>query len=138
LGRDLGQRLAPGSRVALAPIGAFGFYSQLPIVDLLGLTNDAIARAEPDLAITMKGHHRYDADWVLAQRPEVVILGNGQLARGESGRPQLVISAWERTLAAHPDFQRDYVPMRVEIEGSYPLIFYLRRDAAVPRGATRA
>ena len=136
LGRAFKTHVAPGMSVALAPIGAFGFYSELPIVDMLGLTNDAILHAEPDLRITMKGHHRQDANWVLAQKPAIVILGNGQLDFGENGRPRLVVSVWEQTLAAHPDFQRDYLPMKIDIAGSYPLIFYLRRGAPLPSGAT--
>lgn len=131
------RAVPPTTKVALAPIGAFGYVSRLYIVDMLGLTNTEILKAPPDPGITIKGHQRYDADWVLAQQPEMIIIGNGWLRTGEDGRPTLVASHWERTLVEHPVFLERYVPMHMEIEGSYPLLFYWRSDVPAPKGATR-
>lgn len=130
IGKELAARFPPTTRVATAPIGAIGFHSRLPIVDLLGLTNDAIRRAEPDLSITMKGHHRYDADWTLAQEPDLVLLGNGVLLPGER---TLQISAWEHTLVQHPRFASEYERFVLPIPGSYEL-FLFRRRAGTPGG----
>jgi hypothetical protein len=135
IGGELRRRCAPGTSVALAPIGAFGWASDLEIVDLLGLTNDAIWRVEPDLAIVDKGHHRHDADWVLAQAPDLVVLANAWMPVGADGVPTMVISAWERDLWEHPDFQAGYLPMALDLEGDQPLIFHLRRGSAPPAGA---
>ena len=44
LGRWLHDHAAPGSRVAAWDIGALGYYSQLPIVDLFGLTDRTFAQ----------------------------------------------------------------------------------------------
>jgi hypothetical protein len=137
VGLELRRRSAPGTTVALAPIGAVGWFSRLPIVDMLGLTNDAVWRAPPDLAIVEKGHHRYDAEWVLAQRPDLVILANAWLEQEGEGVPTMVISAWERTLWQHPVFQRDYAPWALDIGESYPLILFVRADARAPEGARR-
>ena len=137
VGLELRRRSAPETSVALAPIGAVGWFSRLPIVDMLGLTNDAVWRAEPDLAIVEKGHHRYDAEWVLGQRPDLVILANAWLEQDAGGVPTMVISAWERTLWQHPRFQRDYSPWALDIGESYPLILYVRADAHPPAGARR-
>jgi len=137
VGRELRRRTAPGTSVALAPIGAVGWFSRLRIVDMLGLTNDAVWRAEPDLAIVEKGHHRYDAEWVLEQRPDLVILANAWLEQGGEGVPTMVISAWERTLWQHARFQRDYAPFALDIGESYPLIVYVREGAQPPAGARR-
>ncbi|MCC7013160.1 MAG: hypothetical protein IT454_11405 [Planctomycetes bacterium] len=135
MGRELALRVAPDTKVALAPIGAFGWVSRLPIVDLLGLTNTAIANAAPDPEITIKGHTRYDADWVLAQRPEIIVIGNGWVHPSADGSRTLVASAWEKTLVTHPRFQSEYLPLQMEISGSYPLIFYWRRDLERPSWA---
>jgi hypothetical protein len=133
---ELKSRVARGTSVAISPIGAVGWYSELPLVDMLGLTNDAIWRAEPDLAIVEKGHHRYDADWVLSQSPDLVVLANAWLDVNEpGGTPTMVISAWERTLFEHRDFQSSYAAWAVDVGESYPLILYVRRDATPPRGA---
>ncbi|MDP6518273.1 MAG: hypothetical protein QF411_00105 [Planctomycetota bacterium] len=138
LGEVMGGRLAPDMKVALAPIGAFGFVSGLPIVDLLGRTNDTVHRAAPDLTIAMKGHHRFDAEYVLGERPAMIILGNGRTgatagaAEQAAGRGQLVVSAWERTLFEHPVFKRDYEPRVCAIPEGDPLIFFWRRDISAP------
>ena len=131
MGETVARAVPPSTKVALAPIGAFGWVSRLPLVDMLGLTNTAILEAPPDLGVKLKGHQRYDAEWVLAQRPEMIIIGNGWLHANE-----LRASHWERTLVEHPRFQSDWAPMRIEIPGSYPLLFFWRSDAPPPTGAT--
>jgi len=135
MGREVAARVSATTKVALAPIGAFGWTSRLYVVDLLGLTNTAIAQAPPDPEITIKGHTRYDAEWTLAQAPEMIILGNGWVHEEPDGQRTLVANPWEKTLIAHPRFQSDYVPLKIDIAGSYPLIFYWRRDVPRPAGA---
>jgi hypothetical protein len=49
LGRWMGANLPAGTRVATVDIGAIGFYSRLPVVDLSGLTDPAIARLPGDI-----------------------------------------------------------------------------------------
>lgn len=132
LGKHFALAVAPGTRVAISPIGAFGYYSRLPLVDILGLTHDGLLEVSPDLAgVSMKGHHRHDARWVLAQRPELVILGNG--VRDLSG--VLHINPWERDLYQDPEFQRDYQHMLVPIPGDAPLDVHVLRGFTPPPGA---
>jgi hypothetical protein len=138
MGREVRRRASADTKVALAPIGAFGWESGLYVVDMLGLTNTAILEAEPDPSITIKGHQRYDADWVLAQEPEMIILGNGLLIDSADGAPVLVASSWEGTLVRHPRFAAEYEPLWIPIEGSYPLLAYWRRGIPWPEGATSA
>jgi MFS family permease len=133
---ELKSRVTPDTSVATSPIGALGWYSELPIIDMLGLTNDAVWRVAPNLDIVEKGHHRYDADWVLSESPDLVVLANAWLDVNEpGGTPTMVISAWERTLFEHGDFQSNYAPWAVDVGESYPLILYVRKDATPPRGA---
>ncbi len=134
VGRALGDRAAPGARVAVSAVGAIGFYSALPIVDMLGMTNDAIARAQPDLEVALKGHHRHDARWVLEQEPDLILIGAGRVIEGTQ---TVLLFRWEEDLLAQPDFQR-YRRMALPVEGSYPLYFFLRPGAPVPRGAVPA
>lgn len=49
LGRWMSAHLPAGTKVAAADIGALGFYSDLPIIDLTGLTDRAIARRPGDV-----------------------------------------------------------------------------------------
>ncbi|MEM7308106.1 MAG: hypothetical protein AAF682_15615 [Planctomycetota bacterium] len=133
VGQTLAERVAPGTSVAVSAVGAIGFHSELPIVDLLGMTNHAIAEAAPDLVIEIKGHHRHDADWVLAQRPDLIVLGSG--GRLLPGTQTLALFRWEEGVLAHPEFERSYRTMAMPVAGSYPLYFFLRDGAPRPAGA---
>lgn len=131
---DAFKELAPaGARVALSPIGAFGYRSGLTIVDLLGLTHTGLLGVAPDLTgVRMKGHHRYDADAVLADPPEFMLLGNGVL-QPDSGR--LDINPWERTLVLDPRFRAQYLHVRGVVDGE-PCEWFRRRDVAPFPGET--
>ena len=105
------------------------------MVDILGLTNDSSLGVEPDLeGVGVKGHHRFDPDWVLGQRPDLVVLGNGVL----DGFGAVPINPWERSLYSHPTFRADYVPIRIGIPGDRPLLLWMRADSSLPRGASLA
>jgi hypothetical protein len=68
----------PHELVATVPIGAIGYYSNNPILDLVGLTEPAIARegrSVPSemLTKTWIGHERNFTEYVLAQEPAVIV-----------------------------------------------------------------
>ena len=111
------------------------YYSKAPVVDMLGLTNDAVRHAEPDLEIALKGHHRHDAAWVLAQEPDVILLGTGVM---EPETRTLALYRWEEPLLSDPAFAARYRSMIMPVDGSYPLVFFLREGSPAPRGARPA
>jgi hypothetical protein len=90
--------------VATGGIGAFGWHSRLPILDIFGLVDSTIARshasAEGKAWIT-PGHHRTDADYVFSRAPDYLLIP-------ERGSIELVAPAtlalWE-----HPALAADYV-----------------------------
>jgi len=139
LGSAIAKAVPPDTRVALAPIGCFKWSSRLYVIDMLGLTNTHIATVEPDPNITIKGHTRYDAEWVLAQEPDMIILGTGWLGIDErTGERELRLSSWEGTLYQHPRLapgSGDYERLQMEIEGSHPLLFFWKRGQPRPHGA---
>ena len=133
IGREVARRVPPSTKVAISPIGAFGYESRLYVVDMLGLTNTEVAKAPPDVGMPLKGHQRSDAEWVLAQRPELVVLGETYVPP-DGGAPTMVVNHWERSLLEHPRFLEEYEPLRLEVTGSYPLIAYWRRGVPPPAG----
>ena len=135
VGRQLAASWPPDMTVALAPVGVIGYHSRLTIVDLLGITHAAFLDIAPDTSIPMKGHQRYDADWVLAQEPDAILLGNAVIPRDSN---TLVVSAWERTLFEHEDFRSGYRLMVMPVEESYPLYYFLARGVPPPRGSQEA
>jgi len=132
VGQALRRAVKPDRTVAVGAVGAIGYFSGLRIVDRLGMTNDAILRAAPDLSVEMKGHHRFDSAWVLSKRPDIVLIGSGLFAEGTDS---LVAFPPDRQMLAEPGFRSSYRPMAIEVAESYPLIFFLREGSDVPLGA---
>jgi arabinofuranosyltransferase len=66
-----------GTSVATSAIGAVSFYSHLRVIDLLGLTNREVGKqgaTVPKLEARKSiGHERHNTEWVLAQKPDVIM-----------------------------------------------------------------
>jgi hypothetical protein len=79
IGGFLHAHYPPGTLVATVPIGAIGYYSNRPILDLVGLTDQTIARAGgsvPRELLTKDwiAHERHDTAYVLARAPQVIVM----------------------------------------------------------------
>jgi hypothetical protein len=67
-----------GTLVATVPIGAIGYYSSLPILDLVGLTDEVIARSGNSVPPEMLernwiAHERHHTEYVLRRAPGVIV-----------------------------------------------------------------
>lgn len=114
--------------VALSTIGAFSYFSDSKIIDLLGLTNEYIAHNPAE----MKGisepatrnwvERTYNAEYVLSQKPDYIIFPAG-------AKP----SAFpESALYISPLFKELYYPQLIESENLFELItvFTLRSKSS--------
>lgn len=138
LGRWLRDTRPPGTWLALGDAGAIPFFSGLPVIDLWGLNDAAIARLPGEF-----GRRQHVADHVLARRPGVIVLWNLQaIHQGERLR---VLGAWpfDREIAAHPVFRDEYRFVREwtfrEASGGpngYYLDVFLHRPGAGRRGGS--
>ncbi|MBV8758340.1 MAG: hypothetical protein JO257_13725 [Deltaproteobacteria bacterium] len=77
-GTWLHRHVPPGTLVATVPIGAIGYYANLPVLDLVGLTDRTIAhagRTVPAELLTKSwiGHERHDTEYVLARAPKLIV-----------------------------------------------------------------
>jgi len=62
--------------IAVIPAGAIPYVSKLRAIDMLGLNDATIALREmPALASGLPGHEKFDVDYVLSRRPEIILLG---------------------------------------------------------------
>jgi hypothetical protein len=103
--------------VAAVGIGLLKYYTNRRVIDLVGLADAHIAhRSVPHMGRGLPGHEKYDADYVLAQRPAYIFIP----LKDFSLPWQLAAT---QTLWEHPDLQRYYVG---EEEGM--LTWYRRRD----------
>ncbi len=111
---------------ALSAIGAFPYYAgDQRVIDMLGLTEPAVARNPEEIEglVSNWKERRYNAGYVLSQKPDVVFFSTGL-------KPSALA---ERALFLYPDFRKNY---RLEIfyqNGSFNT--YYRRFRNLPVGA---
>jgi arabinofuranosyltransferase len=101
----LRERDEPIALVATGAIGSFGFHSELPILDILGLVDPTIARSKRpagDERFALPGHQRSDPDYVFSRKPDYLLIGR----RGRQRLGNIVTAPDE--LRAHPDLDRYY------------------------------
>jgi len=101
----LRQRDEEIALVATGAIGSFGFHSELPILDILGLVDPTIARSNRlpgEQRFALPGHQRSDPDYVFSRKPDYLLIG-------KRGRQRLgnVVTAPDE-LREHPDLDRYY------------------------------
>jgi len=70
LGRHLAQGRYSGRLLAVDAAGKIPFYSGLPVVDMLGLNDEHIAHLPA--RFFEAGHNKYDPDYVLSRRPDLL------------------------------------------------------------------
>jgi hypothetical protein len=103
--RILAERGERDVLVATGAIGSFGFYSGLPVLDILGLVDPVVARsrgggrAEAD---ALPGHQRSNPDYVLSREPDYILIAR----EVREGFGELVPAP--EALRRHPDLARDY------------------------------
>jgi hypothetical protein len=141
VGRALATSFPPETLVAAVPIGAVGYYSNLRIIDLVGLTDRTIARTPaPRLGSGWPGHEKHNGPYVLSRRPEILLLGNVYVdARSElpagafppfSNRQ---IRAREGDIVTDPRFSSEYELRHLAVESGRWLHFFARTDLAPSR-----
>ncbi|HKH46003.1 MAG TPA: hypothetical protein VKM72_15185 [Thermoanaerobaculia bacterium] len=72
LGRHL-ARSHPGATLATDAAGKIPYFSGLRTIDMLGLTDAHIGHVEPpEDSLLIIGHSKYDVEYVLARRPDLI------------------------------------------------------------------
>ncbi len=110
--------------LAITAAGAIPYWSELPCIDMLGLNDYTIARAEsPDFGQHWIGHGRADARYVMARRPDLIHFGTAG-----GGEPRTL---YKEQMDGIDAFWREYE--LCSIAGLNPFGFntriYVRRDS---------
>ena len=67
---------SPDATIAVIPAGAIPYLSKLRAIDMLGLNDVTIAHRDmPALGSGPPGHEKFDVDYVLSRRPDIILLG---------------------------------------------------------------
>ena len=124
---DYFSRKSADKSFAVSTIGAFSYFiGDRRVIDMLGLTEPAIARNPENIAgieSSWREKH-FNAGYVLSQKPEVILFSTGVKPSAPA----------ERALFLYPEFRRNY---RLEFSYQDGLfdVFY-RRFQDQPAGAT--
>lgn len=134
LGRALAD-LPPHTLLAANAIGAIGFESRLPLVDMLGLADAHIARA-PGKAIGTPGHESHDGAYVLDREPDLVLVGIPRASATPLSLEQAFAPSFpsDRDLLEDPRFERDYAFRHLELPDGRYVAAFLRRDGVLGAG----
>jgi len=133
VGRTLGRVMPPTTRISLNPVGAVPYYSGLYTIDMLGLTDAHIAHTEVAMqAGGYAGHEKGDGEYILDRAPELILLGNVQVAPQGPVHPQRIhwplLGISEHELGRSPRTQRLYVPDQLRLPDGRYLLFLRRFD----------
>lgn len=106
----LREHEAPGTWIAVNPAGALPFESDLPAIDMLGLTDREIARTPVEGlgGGRLAGHEKGNGASVLRRRPAIILIGGVKLDSQPRSREWRPHGRSERELAANPNLYRDY------------------------------
>lgn len=136
LGRSLHMMLPPGTSLGLGSTGAIGYYTDMEIVDILGLTEKHIARRGLVVA-SQPGHMKTDGAYVLSRSPDLLLLGNIQIHRGRRSVDDMPLKVQEEDIARQPEFARDYEFVDIPLGRNFYLSCFKRKDYFLPVGGER-
>ena len=114
-------------RIAVNHAGALPYFlPEHEFIDMSALNDRYLARLEGGL------HTKYDADYVLGQEPELIVLNSFVDPKAENGAYQPNYWVGETALYQHPLFVQRYVPIaqswrRVRHGGGFASIWLFRR-----------
>lgn len=131
LGRRLREILPEETSIGCGSTGAIGYYTDMRIVDILGLTERFIARHGAVVA-TQPGHLKTDGAYVIEKRPDLLLLGNIRIHRGTRGRELMRLKIQEEEIAKQPAFEDDYEFVNIPLGSGFYLSCFKLKSYFLP------
>lgn len=72
LSQNLKKFTSPQAKIAVSSAGIVPYFLDRHFIDMLGKNNQAIARMKMKQGVFLPGHLKYDANWVSAQKPDLI------------------------------------------------------------------
>lgn len=119
--------------IAMGNLGRFNFYSDLPVVDTIGLVDTHIARIKKkDFGKSLTGHEKQDPEYVLSRRPVYFFQMDVLLTSVDKKKKTSHVSLGESTIQyltrESKEFKRGYEKRKVTYKG-VPFDVYVRKDS---------
>lgn len=119
---------APDALIARNGVGVFAYYSRAEIVDMLGLTDEHIARSGNKHPRALPGHQASDAEYILDREPDYIMLAEGGPNPG---------FASDRELVNNPRLREEYDRVRIEVANDREISVLRRDDGETGENASR-
>jgi len=134
IGRWMEANLPAGTSIAVSAAGAVPYYSRLPTLDMLGLNDEHIAHADnSSFGSGFAGHEKFDTDYVLQRRPDVIVLGGVLEPAPRWTEGDFMQAFWilpnEQSLVRDPRTFLLYTPVPIEVGRETWLNLLVSREA---------
>jgi hypothetical protein len=122
----------PDAVIATTPAGAIGYYTHQRVIDMLGLTDARIARAQGVvMGADRAGHEKGDGAYILSRSPDYILMGNvAVLPRPltEAEMAKKLVRKSEHEIWDDPDFHARYelVSVKLADEGVFRYFTFYR------------
>lgn len=127
--RKLGEYLAktrdPSTLIAVSAAGAIPYYSGLPALDLYGLNDLHISRQPFAKSAAYTGHAKWDSEYVLSRKPDLVIVNRGYVKAGQYDDETLRGVLENPVSLARVEMERELFTLLMESREYEPRILYL-------------
>ncbi len=123
MGKTMRHIASPEQSIALIPIGAVGYFSDMKVYDMVGLTDPYIAHQpfDPAYVITWRpGHDKGDGPYILQKRPDYIQLVDSLTSQPlpgvdlEGREYKSVVEIWNS-----PEFLKLYEFDPIQVEGGW-------------------
>jgi arabinofuranosyltransferase len=138
-GEWLGRNFPKDAVLAVSSLGRIPFYSKLQTIDMLGLADVHIAHRKMELTRGIVGHQKYDSEYLLARRPDLVAIEVATLDRDFDPAVDLdTEKLFQRILpdkgfwpapsdlVARREFRLDYEARAAEVEPGVRFLYFAR------------
>jgi len=111
-GQAIAQTMPPKTKIATIPIGAFGYFSERPILDIAGLTDPHIAHLEIPTGERNVGHEKFDYKYILHEKPAIIVQLPALFPFGEQALDEWLtkttLNPIQYRIYDHPELARSY------------------------------
>ncbi len=121
LAEYINKKYPSNCMIAASGIGALGYYSDMKILDVLGLTNKAVAKEGINGKDIIYSHRKSNMQYILSQKPQIIVFG---MPPGE----KFPVRFAEKEIYNSPFFNKNYQYIETRLNPSIIIKFYLLKN----------
>jgi len=124
IGNWIHMNSKPGDHLAISTAGAIAYFSDIPVIDMLGLNDLHIARSKPiDFGSGLAGHECADSDYVLSLKPRFIIFKTKIIKSPITPKTIRTTLIGEKQLSASTEFKANYEAKTFPVFDEYGVVY---------------